>query len=558
MAQFAENDEINKLLNSILTEVREFTEKQHEHIKNLNEIGTALSAENNLDKLLEMILTQAKKFTNADGGTLYLRSYDERELRFTVVETESLNIKMGGTMGQITWPPLQLYKPDGEQNRQMVAAMCALDGNLINIEDVYFADGFNFEGTKKFDASTGYRSKSMLVIPMRNYENEIIGVLQLINRQDNESGEVIAFSKEDESNTMSLASQAAVAITNTRLVKDLESLLESFIKTIAVAIDEKSPYTGGHVRRVAEITMLIAETINSDKDGVYKDIFYNQDQLKELYFAAWMHDVGKITTPEFIVDKATKLETIFDRIGSVRERFEILKRDYEIEFLKSKMELLQNKIMSKDEKIEKLKELTSNLETNIKTLDEEFAFIEQSNIGGEFMSDDKIERIKTIAKRQITINGEFKDLLSGDEIMNLSIRRGTLTDSERQKINDHATMSLKMLQSLPFPKKLRKVPEIAGAHHEKLNGKGYPQGLSADKIPLEGRILALADIFEALTAADRPYKKAKTLSEVKKILSFMIKDYEIDENLLKFFYENRLHLLYATKELKSEQIDIES
>jgi len=537
MVTFSENQEVNEFLHRVLNEVKTFAQKQADHIKKLNEIGAALSAENNLDKLLEMILAEAKNFTNADAGTLYMMTDDEKYLKFRVVETDSLGIKMGGTMGDITWPPLSLYKEDGSQNREMVAALCALEGEMINIEDVYEAKGFNFEGTKKFDQSTGYRSKSMLVIPMKNYENEVIGVCQLLNRKDNQTGEVTHFTGEDESSTSSLASQAAVAITNAKLINDLRNLLESFIKSIAAAIDAKSPYTGGHVRKVAEITMMVADAINNSKEGKYGDITYGYDRLNELRIAALMHDVGKITTPEYVVDKATKLETVYDRIKTVKTRFEVIKRDLQIEVLQGRLS-------------------QAELDTKIAELDEDFRFLEVSNIGGEFMSDDKIERIKKISQRKWIEDGIEKPLLDDDEIKNLTIRKGTLTEEEREKINDHARMSKEMLDKLPFPKKLRRVPEIAGSHHEKLNGKGYPQGLSAEQLSLESRILALADIFEALTASDRPYKDAKKLSEVAKIISFMVKDGELDPDLVKFFYDAKLHLKYAKNELKEEQIDV--
>ncbi len=548
MIQFTENRDINGLLNTVLSEVKTFTEKQFEHIKTLNEIGIALSAENDLNRLLDMILHQAKKFTNSDGGTLYLKSDDGKNLYFKVVETNSLDIKMGGTGGEITWPPLKLYDEDGKQNSQMVATYCALTGEVINIEDVYYVKGFNFEGTKKFDAGTGYRSKSMLVIPMKNYENEIIGVLQLINRL-NKDGKSIEFSKEDKDLTLSLASQAAVAITNTKLVKDLEEFLNAVISTIAGAIDEKSPYTGGHIRRVAKISLMIADAINRDEDGIFKKIHYNDDDLKEIKISAWMHDMGKITTPEYVMDKATKLETIYDRIETIKAKFEILKRDIEVEFLRVKMRAIEQN------KLDDIVGLEETYKERIIKLEDDFKFIEVCNIGGEFMADEKIDRVQNISKEKIILNGEEINLLTDNEIKNLSIRKGTLTNEERDIIQNHATLTLKMLNQLPFPKKLKKVPDIAGNHHEKLNGKGYPRGLSAKDLTLESRILALADIFEALTAPDRPYKDAKTLSEVKRIIGFMTKDSELDGDLVKFFYDNKLHLEYAKEELNPEQLD---
>ncbi len=550
---FSENKEVDDFVRRVLLEVHTFAQKQADHIQKLNEIGAALSAENNLNKLLEMILTEAKNFTNADAGTLYLMTDDEKQLKFTVVETDSLNIKMGGTMGEITWPPLALYKADGSQNKEMVAALCALDGRLINIEDVYTAAGFNFEGTKKFDQGTGYRSQSMLVIPMKNYENEVIGVCQLLNRKEPQTGETIAFSKDDEKSTTSLASQAAVAITNAKLINDLRNLLESFIKSIASAIDAKSPYTGGHVRKVAEITMLIADTLNANTNGYYKDVKYSYDQLNELRIAALMHDIGKITTPEYIVDKATKLETIYDRIHVIKTRFEALKRDAKIEYLEQ--QYAYEREGATHDWVDKLEDAYRQ---KLAAIEDDMRFLEAANIGGEFMADEKIARVHDIAKRVWIEDGVEKPLLTDDEVKNITIRKGTLTEEEREKINDHARMSKEMLDKLPFPKKLRRVPEIAGGHHEKLNGKGYPQGLNAEQLSLESRILALADIFEALTASDRPYKGAKKLSEVAKILSFMVKDGELDPELIKFFYESRLHIKYGEKELRDDQIDVES
>lgn len=532
-------DEINAL--------KEELHSQQEHINTLQAIGTALSSENDLNTLLQMILEEAKRFTNADGGTLYLMSKDERYLEFTVVQTDSLNIKMGGKEGDITWPPLALYKEDGSENQEMVAAMCALKGEPINIPDVYEAQGFNFEGTKKFDEGTGFRSKSMLVIPMKNYEGEVIGVCQLLNCQA-EDGTVVPFSNISQASTLSLASQAAVAITNVQLINDLRELLEAFIKSIASAIDAKSPYTGGHVRKVAEIAMLMANEINADTKGRYKDVHYDYHALNQIRIAALMHDIGKITTPEYVMDKSTKLETIYDRIETIKTRFELYKRDKKIAYLEA---------LSQATTQEQKRALKALYEEQIEQINADFDFIKEANIGGEFMSDDKIERINSIAKHTWHDGESMQPLLSENEVYNLNIRKGTLTDEEREQINFHATMSNRMLEALPFPKKLSQIPQIAGGHHEKLNGKGYPNGLTADELTLEARLMAIADIFEALTASDRPYKEAKKMSETMKILSFMVKDGDIDGDLLDFFYERNLHIKYAQKELKPFQLDVE-
>jgi HD-GYP domain-containing protein (c-di-GMP phosphodiesterase class II) len=545
---FSENEEINKLITNVAFELSGYLNTQDAHIEKMNMIGSALSAENNLDKLLEMILVYAKENANADGGTLYLMNKEETSLSFSVVQTSSLNIAMGGTMGEITWPPLELYHKDGKKNLEMVAAKCALEGKIINIDDVYETKEFNFEGTKLFDKSTGFRSKSMLVIPMKNYENEIIGVCQLINKIDAKTNEMIPFGQKDIDTLSSLASQAAVAITNTQLIQDLRLLLESFIKSIASAIDAKSPYTGGHVRKVAEISMIVVNSLNEAKSGKYKDINYNSDKLNEIRIAALMHDVGKITTPEYVVDKSTKLETIFDRINVIEARYAILERDAKIEYLEKLNNISDNNLTK--EIIEK------EYKEKLALYRDDFEFLTVSNVGGEFMSDDKIERLNNIAKNRYVLNSKEHPLITEEELKNLSIRKGTLTEEERQIINNHATVSLEMLNALPFPKKLSRVPQIAGGHHEKLNGKGYPLGLNADQLSLESRVLALADIFEALTASDRPYKEFKTLSQSMKIIDFMVKDGELDGDLVQFFYDNNLHIKYAKQELRPEQLDI--
>ena len=313
--RFTDNDQIDRLLNGVVTDVKGFAQTQMNHIMKLTQIGMALSAEKNLEKLLEMIVDEARDFTNADGGALYIVADDETELPFAIVQNESLNRRMGGTCGEIAWNPVKLQAPDGSPNYTNVSAYAALSGEEVNIPDVYDVEGFDFEGTRKFDDKTGYRSKSMLVVPMRNHENDIIGVLQLLNAKDTVTGEVITFSLESQKITESLASQAAVALTNNRLIHNLEDLLESFIKTIAIAIDEKSHYTAGHIGRAAGLSITIAQKINEATEGPYADVHFNPDEMKELRTAAWLHDVGKVTTPEYVVDKATKLDKTVIAIG---------------------------------------------------------------------------------------------------------------------------------------------------------------------------------------------------------------------------------------------------
>jgi HD-GYP domain-containing protein (c-di-GMP phosphodiesterase class II) len=540
---FTDNDQINDLLTRLVTDVRQFTESQLNQIKRLNHIGIALSGERNLDRLLEMIVDEARKFTNADGGTLYIMSDDETELHFAIVQNNILRKRMGGTGEKISWPPVKLINSDGSPNYANVSAYVAISGDAVNIADVYHARGFNFEGTKKFDRDTGYRSQSMLVVPMRNHENDIIGVLQLLNAQAPSDGKVIEFSHEFQEMILSLASQAAAALSNSRLIHDLENLLESFIRTIATAIDEKSPYTGGHVRRVADLTMTIAERINQTNRGHFASTRLSDDQLKELRLAAWLHDVGKITTPEHVVDKATRLETVHDRINEIRLRFEVLKKEYD---------LAMHEISITDKNVKSSEELSSI----IKQLDEEYLFLAQLNKGDELTDEETINRIREIAQKQWSLNGESMPLLSESEIRNLGIPRGTLNDEERSIINNHALVTFKMLSLLPFPKKLRQIAHYAAAHHERIDGSGYPMGLKGDQLSLQSRIIAIADIFEALTAKDRPYKKGKTLAEALGIMKFMVKEKHIDADLYELFIQEKIYSDYAKRELAAQQIDV--
>ncbi|RLF26002.1 MAG: phosphohydrolase, partial [Thermoplasmata archaeon] len=432
---------------------------------------------------------------------------------------------------------------DGSKNSNMVAVVSVLEDSIINIVDVYNTDRFDFSGTKSFDKKTGYRSESMLVIPLKNHEDAIIGVLQLINKK-NQYSKITTFSTFDESITKALASEAAVALTKQQLIDDLEHLLESFLHSINIAIEKKSKYTAGHIEKMVSITEMITDAINSDKT-VFKNKNYSDPELKEIKMAALMHDVGKISTPEYVVDKATKLQTIYDRIETVKMRGEIRKRDLEIAYLKK-----SNNVDKETEKV-----LFSNYMTTIEKIDKELSFLEEANKGSEFFNDRNIEKVKEIAKAQIMIDGIGQNWISNDELMNLTVQKGTLNDEERQIINKHAMVSLEMLKPLPFPKKYARIPEIAAAHHEHIDGSGYPLGLKGDALSFEARILAVADIFEALTASDRPYKKAKKLSESMKILYFMALDNHIDRDIVKFIYESGLYLEIARKIIPEKYID---
>ncbi len=543
----------NDFLNDILQRLRNFSEKQTHRLTELTRIGVALSSTRNLDQLLEMIVDRAREFTDADGGTLYLVDEENRQLKFTIVQTESLGFRMGGLTGDpVTIPPIALFE-DGAPNFHNVCAYVANTGKSVNIPDVYEVEGFDFSGARDFDKTYHYRSISQLVIPMRDHQGETIGVLALINARDPYTGVIIPFAPEYEMLTEALASEAAVALTNARLIHDLQELFNSFIKTIADAIDAKSTYTGGHIERVANLTMEIANRINAATTGPYAEVKFTDDELYELRLAAWLHDTGKITTPEYVVDKKTKLETIFDRKEVVRLRFELA-----MQHAAQRLSYLEQQ--PRESTIQKYEydRLKAQTEAELEKLMQDMEFVFNCNKAGEFMADEKLDRLKEIASIETRTSCGSVHLIDDNELYNLSIRKGTFTKEEFQVIHDHVVMTYKLLSGLPFPKKLKNVPFIAGAHHEKLNGKGYPNGLTAEQIPLQVRILTLADIFEALTANDRPYiSEPKKLSLVLGILDDGVKKGELDPDLVKFFLDAGMHLEYAHKHIQKSQIDIE-
>jgi HD-GYP domain-containing protein (c-di-GMP phosphodiesterase class II) len=518
-------------------------------LKDLNEIGIALSRQRNLNSLLETILIAAMRITHADAGTLYLHEQQQRVLRFEILRNNTLNMAMGGTSGvPITFYPIQLYDAAGNPNHAMVVSHSALSGETVNIPDAYRAEGYDFSGTKKFDAKTGYRSQSFLTVPMRNHENEVIGVLQLLNALDQENGAIVPFSRDDQQLLESLASQAAIALTNRHLIDQLEELFESFIQLINTAIDDKSPYTGGHCARVPALTMMLAEAVNRTQSGPLKDFVMTDKDRHELKIAGLLHDCGKITTPVHVVDKATKLHTLFDRINLLDTRFEVLKRDAEIAML--------HEIVAADTDVERIAAARQNCAARVMQLDRDREFLRHSNVGSEAMSTQAQERVRQIAAYQWRdSDGKTCNFLNEDEVGNLTIRSGTLTAAERQIINHHIDVTIKMLESLPWPRHLKNVPEYAGGHHERMDGKGYPRGLTRDQMSVQARVMGIADIFEALTAKDRPYKKGKTLTESLTILGKFKLGGHIDPDLFDVFMREKVYLDYAKQFLAPEQID---
>ncbi len=519
----------------------------------LNDVGASLSGERDITRLLERILIAAKSITQADGGTLYRMLEDGKTLRFEILRTDSLGIAMGGTSGQsINFPDIQLFNDTGQPNDSLVAAFAAIHGVTVNIRDAYSEeDEFDFSGTRVFDARTGYRSQSFLTVPMQNHEGTIIGVLQLINAINPQTSDVQAFSYSDQRLVESLASQAAIALSNRLLMTQLEELFEAFVGLINLAIDEKSRYTGGHCHRVPTLTMMLADAVAATQQGPMAGFTMNEADRYELKIAGLLHDCGKITTPVHVVDKATKLQTLFDRIDLIDTRFEVLKRDAEIAALRQQLALRQCSDAEAEAAL-----LASSAATQA-GLDDDREFIRQVNIGGEAMRDEDIARVQRIGSQHRWRNtqGVPTDFLSADEVNNLCIRKGTLTTAERDIINYHIVATIKMLERLPWPKHLRNVPEFAGGHHERMDGKGYPKGLFREQMSVQARIMGIADIFEALTACDRPYKPAMKLSQAVGIMNRMKQDGHIDPDLFDVFVSAGVYRSYGEMFLSPDQLD---
>ena len=522
-----------------------------ERLEQLNEVGVALSKETDINRLLEAILLAAKKITSADGGTLY-RVTDENTLKFEIMRNDTLNIAMGGTTGvAIPFAPIHLFDPDGKPVNTMVAAYAFHHDTSVNIADAYTQEGFDFSGTKNFDKNTGYRSQSFLTVPMKNHEGEIIGVLQLLNARDRTSGGVSPFSSADQQLAESLASQAAIALTNRLLINHLQNLFESFINLINAAIDDKSPYTAGHCERVPMLTMMLAEAVDNCNVGPLKSFGMTAKDRYELKIAGLLHDCGKVTTPVHVVDKATKLHTIYDRINLIDTRFEVVKRDAQITLLETRLQALEKG------DTRALDEAQLRFDAQMRQISEDLEFLRFSNVGGEAMTPDDQERIKQIAGsyRWRDVTGNDADFLTADEVENLTIRAGTLTANERRIINHHIDVTIQMLEALPWPKHLKNVPEYAGGHHERMDGKGYPRGLTREQMSIQARCMGIADIFEALTAKDRPYKKGKTLSESLTILGKFKLGGHIDPDLFDVFMWEKVYMKYAEQCMDRHQID---
>ncbi|MDR3411169.1 MAG: HD domain-containing phosphohydrolase [Formivibrio sp.] len=504
-------------------------------LEQLTAIGIALSAETHIDALMESILIAAKSLAGADAGSLYMLR--DGMLHFEILMCDSLGVALGGTSGKpVFLPAVALHHPDGRSNHNNVVACAVLEARTINIEDAYRAADYDFSGTRQFDQLTGYRSQSFLTVPLKNHEQEIIGVLQIINALD-PAGKVVEFSPDNQRLVESLASLAAIALTNRQLIRSLENLFEAFINLINLAIDDKSPYTGRHCQRVPELTLMLADALDRSSEGSLSSFSMSEKDRYELKIAAMLHDCGKITTPVHVVDKATKLHTLFDRISQIETRLEVMRRDAEIACLRG--EIREDELAARKAQ-----------------LDDDGTFLRRVNRGGEAMADEDVLRVQQLAcQTWLDAAGQRQPLLSADEVENLTIRKGTLTQAERNIINHHIEVTIQMLEALPWPKHLRRVPEFAGGHHERMDGKGYPRGLTREQMSVCARIMGIADVFEALTASDRPYKLGMKLSQAMTILARMARDQHIDSDLFAVFVREGVWLDYARRFLHPEQLD---
>ncbi|MBF0626849.1 MAG: GAF domain-containing protein [Magnetococcales bacterium] len=569
-------------------------------LEQLVQVGIGLSSERNEDHLLDRILTGAMEISGADWGMLYART-DNDQLVIKIIRVNSLKMFLGGQSGRpIVFPALSMFLKEGQPNLDHIVTRVAHQRITINVTDVANETDPQFNTIRRFDKAVGYQSRTLLMVPLLPRGGEVVGVLQLMNARAPGSDDVVAFSKENQAFVEALSSQAAIALSNQQLISSQRKLMDAFVEVISVAVDAKSPYTGGHNQRVGELAMMLGEAVCAQQKGPFAEFsFANEEEWREFRFSALLHDCGKVTTPEAVVDKATKLETVYNRIHEVRTRFELLWRDAEIDYWQKRAEGTIP-----------VATLDQELAAARQRLQDDFAFVAECNVGGEFMSQERVTRLKEIATRRwmrhfddwLGISQEeallrptqekpelpvaeplladrqehvvprgnanpfgdnpmqFKipvpeSLYNRGELYNLCISRGTLTAEDRFKISDHVIQTYQMLNRLPFPKGLKRVPEYAGSHHETLNGKGYPRQLTAEQISIPARILAVADVFEALTACDRPYKKAKTLSEAMKIMSFMVKDGHIDADLFELLKKSGVGQEYAKRFLLPEQLD---
>lgn len=464
------------------------------------DIGIALTAERNPDKLLDLIVDTAMSLTESDGGTLYI--VENNSLKFRIVKTRSKGIDMGGNGNTPDFPVIPL-------NEEHICGYSAITGKSMNIADVYNCDEFDFSGPKRFDCLNDYHTQSMVTIPLLNKDGKSIGVLQLINAQTN--GKVREFTPEEERIIRALGSQTAIALENMEYVRELNEQMWSFTEALTEAIDKRTPYNASHTRKVAEYSGMLADYINKLHDRGEETEHFDEERRNQLVMAALLHDIGKLVIPKSVMNKATRLG---DKFETVMSRLREIKLRAEIAFLKNRISESEFDIIS-----EHVKECSE--------------FIPDVNFAG-YLSDEMTARLDVMFDYSYNIDGEIIKFFTEEEKELLKIKRGTLSDSERKIMESHALMTEEILKKVHFNSSFANAGKWAAQHHECLNGKGYPYGLSAEDLCLEARILAVADICDALLATDRPYKKPLPKEKAFEILRSMAESGNIERRLVDY------------------------
>ena len=507
-------------------------------IDQLNQIGIALSTQRDSRSLLNLILQKSRDITNSDAGSLYLveeSDQNEKQLRFKITQNDSLQIPFA----EITLPI----------DASSIAGYVALSGEELHLEDVYqMPPSLPFRFNSKFDQESGYRTKSMLVMPMKSPPGEIIGVVQLINckrearqRIDSETVNqvVVPFPLGRRALLRSLASQAAVAIENNRLYESIETLFEGFVKASVTAIESRDPTTSGHSFRVADLTVGLAEAVDRDDCLAFREIRFSRSEMKEIRYASLLHDFGKVGVREEVLVKAKKLYPL--QLDVVKERFAYVRKALEQENSEKKLAYLLEK--GREEFLARQAEFQNDLEHRLRDLDEFLQFVLKCNeptvtVEGNF------ERLTELAaERFLNADGPPYFLLEPKEVRLLSIAKGNLDENERRQIESHVIHTIDFLSQIPWTKEIKSIPVIAAAHHEKLSGTGYPYRLAAGQIPFQSKMMAIADIYDALSAGDRPYKKALTSDRALNIIAEEAKQGFLDQDLFRLFSEAEIFKL---------------
>jgi len=507
-------------------------------LEELNRIGIALSETRDIERLLGMILFKAREITNADAGSLYLVEHTEGEmrLRFKLTQNDSVDFPFAESTLPLT--------------DQSIAGYCAIHGKIVELADAYrVPKGMVFHFNRTFDESTGYRTRSLLALPMKNGKGEVLGVLQLLNCKRARNARltnakavargVHAFPEHAVRLGLSLASQAAVAYENSKLYHDIENLFDGFVKAAVKAIEQRDPTTSGHSQRVCDMTVALAEAADREASGPYADLRFSREQMKELRYAALLHDFGKVGVREEVLVKAKKLYPL--QYARLMDRFDYIRRDIEARCAEQKVDALLQ--LSKKEAAKKLKELDAEAQKLSTELERCMEFVMRAN-EPTIMPNSNFEMVNEIAQRSYgDPRGAKRPYLTADEVQLLSIPRGSLAENERREIEAHVVHSFQFLAQIPWTQEYRRIPEIARAHHEKLNGKGYPFGLNSAEIPVQAKMMTICDIFDALSATDRPYKKAVPTDRALDILRLCVKEEEVDAEMFRMFVESQAYRL---------------